>query len=210
MRRLDSPKQASWLGSCRPSQGAPTECPQAHEGPWAGQPSCNVPDPSTSPALQSPSPRPTLTASHPSLQHHPGSPRLLTLPLGKARAGARVPRLAEGSAWCPGAQGDPGVSWSPLGLHLQPASVTPQLAESGASILWLAVLGWPVTCPCHILVRPRVLSTQGTHGPRLAPPASLSPRPLGSFSRPVGALRTDSAGGQLPWQGRSPTSVTAV
>ena len=95
----------------------------------------------TSLAVRPPQTRPLPPPTPPARQHHPGSPRLLTLPLGKARAGARIPRLAEGPARCPGALGDPGVSWSPLGLHLQPASVTAQLAESGASSDWQTSAG---------------------------------------------------------------------
>ena len=207
-RQLGSPKQASWLGSCRPSQGAPTERPQAHEGPWARQPSCNVPDPSTSPALWPPSPRPdpnrlppllpcSTTQDHPASSHSPwvkpgqgqGCPGWQRGPLG-AR-GPWVTQVCPGALWAfTSNQQASHRSWL---SQEHPLTGRPRLARD---------LSLSNTCPSS-----RVLSTPGTHGPHLAPPASLSPGPLGSFSRPVGALRTDSAGRQLPWQGRSPTSV---
>lgn len=150
LRGLGSSKQASWLGFCCPSQGAPTGPP----GPrgslgWTALVHCPRSLDFTSLAVALPQTRPLPLPPLPPCSttwDHP----LLTLPLGKARPGARMPQ----SQPARGAQGDPGVSCSPLGLHLQPASVMPQLAESEASILWLAVLSWPTICPCHILVRP--------------------------------------------------------
>lgn len=109
--------QTSLLAGLLPSfSRSPTERPQAHAGPWAGQPSCNVPDPSTSPALRSPSPRPdpsrlppllpcSTTQDHPTSSHSPwvrpgqgqGCPGWQRGPLG-AR-GPRVTPVCPGALW---------------------------------------------------------------------------------------------------------------